>query len=94
MWCLPLTVASCSSATASEARIARARSRRREARMRTYSAVLSGDRAVDAQPVVQAREERAIATESLPVAEIGQTDEDERQERSVVPWYLSKLCPS
>jgi hypothetical protein len=51
-----------------------------------------GRERIDLDAVVQARVERAVATEGEPVAQLGEADEDEREQRAAVPLVLSKMC--
>ena len=81
---MPPAVASWSSAAASEAKSSRSQPARRSRQAEVLGGVVGRERA-DGEPVVEAREERAIAAEREPIAELGQADQDEREERSAVP---------
>jgi hypothetical protein len=45
---------------------------------------------VDAKATMETEKERAIASHAKPIEEVGQTDEDEREERATVPLVIEQ----
>lgn len=83
------TVASWSSTVASEGEdLARAASTL-EAHAQVLGRVLGRER-VDLESMVDARVQRAIATQSEPLAQLGQADEDKREQRAAVPSVVEQ----
>ncbi len=63
--------------------------RARQSHAEVLAAVVWGQR-TDLEAVVEARVERAIASERQALAELGEPDEDERQERAAVPCVVEQ----
>ena len=49
-----------------------------------------GCEGVELEPVVKAREERSISPEGEAISQLGQPDEDEREERAAVPFVIEE----